>query len=162
MLPGCFGNSYICRQIMKKNLLILSIMALLGQSCLDDPDCVNTTSDFVTVGFYEAETGLPDTLVFRQVRAIGSDSLFARQDTLSSVQLPLDPRGPSTAYHFETNLGVDTLILVYSLGTRLISEDCGIEFIFSELDYLRNDFDSIRVVNRIPIEEINEDIQIYN
>ncbi|MEJ2006374.1 MAG: hypothetical protein P8X57_15745, partial [Cyclobacteriaceae bacterium] len=103
---------------MMKNLLAVCLLALLCQACLDDPDCVNTTSDFITVGFYDAETGQADTLVFRQVRAIGSDSLFVLQDTLSAVSLPLDPRGPSTAYHFDTNLGVDTLILTYNLGSR--------------------------------------------
>lgn len=162
MLPGCFGNSYICRHIMKKTLLFFCFLSVSIQACLDDPDCVTTTADAITIGFYEAESGVADTLVFRQVRAIGSDSILAELDTLSSIRLPLDPRGPSTAYHFDTNLGVDTLILSYTLGTRMISEECGIEFIFSELDFLRNDFDSIQIVNRIPIEEINEDIQIYN
>ena len=147
---------------MKKILFFLAVSAIFIQSCLDDPDCVTTTTDFITVRCYESDTGLRDTLVFRTVRAIGSDSLLADQDTLSSIRLPLDPRGPSVTYAFDTNLGRDTLILVYDLGTRLISEDCGIEFIFTELDYLRNDFDSIRVINRVPIEEIDEDIQIYN
>ncbi len=148
---------------MKQTLILLIFFALVGQACLDDPDCVNTTSDFVNVRFYDAATNLPDTsLVLRRVSAIGSDSILAEQDTVNFVRLPLDPRGPSVTYAFETNLGRDTLVLIYNLGTRLISEGCGIEFIYSELDYSRCDFDSIRVVNRIPIEEIDEDIQIYN
>ena len=147
---------------MKQILFLVIVFSVLSQSCLDDPDCVTTTASAITINFYEKETGLRDTLVFRRVTAIGSDSVFADLDTLSSLRLPLDSRGPSVTYAFDTNLGLDTLVLSYDLGTRVISADCGIEFIFTGLDYLRNDFDSIRVVNRIPIEEINEDIQIYN
>ncbi|MCA6078984.1 DUF6452 family protein [Fulvivirga sedimenti] len=148
---------------MKQALIIIVFFMLVGQACLDDPDCVNTTTDFITVRFYDLATNLPDTsLVLRRVTAIGSDSLLAEQDTVNSVRLPLDPRGSLTTYAFDTNLGRDTIVLVYNLGTRLISEDCGIEFIYSELDYSRCDFDSIRIVNRIPNEQVNEDIQIYN
>ena len=81
---------------------------------------------------------------------------------VQSVQLPLDFRQPETIYAFTNNFGSDTLVLTYRLGSRLISEDCGLEFVFTDVDYARNDFDSISIINNVPIEGVAEDIRIYN
>jgi hypothetical protein len=147
---------------MIRILFILLTVALISQGCLTDPDCVTTTRNFVTVNFYSTETNERDTLFFTSVTTIGSDTLLASNQDVRSIQLPLDSRQPMTTYVFNSNLDSDTLVLIYNLGTRLISDDCGLEFVFTEVDYARNDFDSISIVNNVPLEGIAEDIRIYN
>jgi hypothetical protein len=93
---------------------------------------------------------------------VGSDSILVNNEEVRSVLLPLDYRQPRTTYAFTGNTGSDTLTLVYDLGTRLISEDCGLEFVFTGVDYTRNDFDSISIINNVPIDGSAEDIRIYN
>lgn len=147
---------------MNRIICILVFLGFIVQGCLTDPDCVTTTRNFVTVNFYQLETNIGDTLFVTSVTAVGSDSVLAQNEEIRSIQLPLDPNRTAATYVFDSNLGQDTLILAYDLGTRLISEDCGLEFVFTGLDYDRNDFDSISIVNQIPLEGVSEDIQIYN
>ncbi len=137
-------------------------LPLVFVSCLDDPDCVTTTTDFVNVVFYETEENLADTLFLEQLTAQGSDSILHYRDTVTSVRLPLDPRVNTATYYFQSQYGNDTLVLEYQLGARLISEDCGAEVIFSQIEYLTQTFDSIIVVNNVPVEDITEDIRIFN
>lgn len=148
---------------MKPAHIIFVIFSLLIlSSCLDEADCVTTTTDFVNVRFYERENNLTDTLFLTSLTALGSDSVLYNQDTVTSVRLPLDPQANSARYVFQSQYGRDTLVLTYSLGTRLISEDCGVEILYSQLDYLSHSFDSVNVANRVPVEDINEDIKVYN
>lgn len=82
---------------------------------------------------------------------------------VSTVTLPVDPDTSAVTFVFDiVGYGVDTLTLSYQNGVRLISEECGFEQIYSELDYVRSDFDSISIRNRILAEQINEDIRVYN
>ena len=147
---------------MIRTICILLVSGFVAQSCLTEADCVTTTRDFVTVNFYDLETNERDTLLVSSVTAIGSDSLLAEDQLVRSIRLPLDPRQPSAAYIFDSQLGIDTLILSYDLGTRLISEECGLEFGCTGLEVSRKDFDAIIIVNQIPIDDVYEDIRIFN
>ncbi|MEO1098304.1 MAG: DUF6452 family protein, partial [Bacteroidota bacterium] len=102
-------------------------------------------------------------VVVNSIKPIDSDSILVSETTIvGTIQLPLNANEASTAFVFETEFGRDTLVLSYKVSTRLISEDCGLEVLFTELESIRNDFDSIRIVNDILVEDINEDIRIYN
>ena len=162
-LHGCQGNSYICCLVMRSSIKITFLVAIVGlTSCFDQPDCISPTTDFVNVLFYKAENNERDTLLINSLTAIGSDSVLVTNDEVTGVDLPLLPSQRSVTFIFDSELGLDTLVLSYEPRSRLVSEECGIDIIFSELDYIRNDFDSISVVNNILIEDVNEDIRIFN
>lgn len=158
------SNDYICALQMKKIPLGLVFIFFVGLvSCLDDPDCVTSTTDFANLKFYKTEDGEQDIVDIESVRIVGSDSVLLSDTTLSGrVLVPVDPLGNSITISFDTEFGLDTLVLTYQTSTRLVSEDCGIEILFTDLNYSRNDFDSISIVNNILIEEIDEDIRIFN
>lgn len=147
---------------MNRIICITVLLGLIWQGCLTDPDCVTTTENFVSANFYDIESLERDTLFFNSVKAIGSDSIIVMNQQILGLTLPLDPGSTSVTYVFESPLSIDTVILSYNLGTRLISEDCGLEFVFTGLGYVRSDFDSISIVNEIPLEGVTEDIRIYN
>ncbi len=146
----------------RRSVILLLFLPFLLAACLDEPDCVTTTSDFVNVRFYKVSTNEIDTLLLSRLTAMGSDSVLNDQDTVTSVRLPLNPQEGRATYYFESQYGMDTLVLIYNLGARLISEDCGVEILYSQIDYLSQSFDSVSVVNQVPSEEITEDIQVYN
>lgn len=148
---------------MRTSIKLLCFISLLwATSCLDDPDCVTTTPSTIRANFYNGRTGDPDTVQVNSIRVSGSDSLLVSGDTLiTGLTLPLNPSGPESVFSFDTDLGIDTLVIVYHLGTRFISPDCGVEFIYTDLDYSRVDFDSVQVINPVPIEN-SEDVKIFN
>ncbi|MEM7109596.1 MAG: DUF6452 family protein [Bacteroidota bacterium] len=148
---------------MSRVVLGIVICFFAFVSCQDEADCLRITTDFANLRFYKIEDNEPDTVDLSMLKPLGSDSVLLADTTVSSsIRLPINPNAESTGFAFETEFGIDTLMLSYGTSTRLIAEDCGIEVIIFELEAVRNDFDSIRIVNDILIEDINEDIRIYN
>ncbi|ELR72204.1 hypothetical protein C900_01758 [Fulvivirga imtechensis AK7] len=148
---------------MRIIIAILFIMAVMLMSACNEPDCQSKTTNFVNVKFYKIENNELDTLTILSITAIAADdTVFVENLEVSSVRLPLRPDTTATVFAFDSNFGRDTLILTYRKKARLISENCGVEVIFSDLGYSRNDFDSIKVVNQTLIEDITEDVKIYN
>ncbi|MEM9858063.1 MAG: DUF6452 family protein [Bacteroidota bacterium] len=148
---------------MKSGILFLIVILCVVMACQDEADCISSTTDFVNLRFYKVEDNETATIEFFSLKPLASDSTLLSDTTINSViRLPLDLNATSTSFVFDTEFGRDTLILGYETSTRLISEECGIELLVFGLQSLRNDFDSIQVVNDILVEEINEDIRIYN
>ena len=143
---------------------ILISLLILGSGCLDEPDCVSSATNFANVTFYKLDTAVVDTVDINSLTAAGSDSvLISDQDNVSTFKLPLNREATSSLFTFDIkNVGIKTLTLTYQVNQRLISEDCGVEIIISDLGYSQSGFDSIRVLNTILVEEIDEDIRIFN
>ena len=125
---------------------------------------MSETTSTINLSFYKLELNQPDTIFVNKLSALGSDSvLLSNTANVSRVQLPANPQTDSAVFIFNIReYGIDTLVLTYTNGSRLIAEDCPVELIFSDVNYSRNDFDSIRVVNKILLEAIDEDIRVYN
>ncbi|TRX51604.1 hypothetical protein FNH22_23880 [Fulvivirga sp. M361] len=149
---------------MKNTVIALFFAGCIGLiSCLDDPDCVRSTTDFVNLKFYQSEGGGQDTVDIERIVVLGSDSVLLADTTFfSTVFLPVNVLTDSVTFVFQTEFGIDTLALTYNSSSRLISEDCGVEVLFSNLREGRNDFDSLVVVNNTLIEAIDEDIRIFH
>ena len=138
-------------------------IAIAMASCLDDPDCISGTTNFVNIKFYNIQTSAVDSVTVSSVRIVGSDSILVENDTIVSIILPLNPKTNESTYVFNTEYGLDTVVFSYATNSRIISEDCGIDILFTGLDYLRSDFDSTSVINREVLSEtITEDVQIFN
>lgn len=146
-----------------RHIIPVFLAVLLLYGC-EEPDCVRETSTTINLSFYQLELNQPDTVFVNKISAIGSDSvLVSSTANVSRVSLPANPQTDSATFVFDIReYGVDTLTVTYQNGSRLIAEDCPFELIFSDLNYARNDFDSIRIVNKILLEAINEDIRVYN
>lgn len=141
---------------------MLLLGAVLLNACLDEPDCISKTTNFVNLKFYNLENNTADTITVNALNVLGSDSTLVAEQDIVQVRLPLKPDQKQSTFIFDSELGIDTLILSYQASARLVSEDCGIETVYANLDYIRNDFDSINVVNKVLIEDVTEDVKIYN
>jgi len=149
---------------MKIHHILLFFTVLVMMAACEEPDCTSELSSTINLSFYKLDENEPDTVFVNKLSSIGEDSvLLEDEEDVSKVVLPADPDTSAVTFIFDTReYGVDTLTISYSNGSRLIAEDCGFELIFSDLGYIRNDFDSIRIVNTILAEQIDEDIRIYN
>lgn len=132
-------------------------------SCLDDPDCISPTTDFATALFYKFESNERDTVQINSLRVLGvSDSILVTDLEVTGVILPLRQDTSSVTFVFDSELGLDTLVINYETRSRLISEECGIDIILAELNVGRSTFDSVSIENTTLIEDVNEDIRIFN
>ncbi|MEP2773202.1 MAG: DUF6452 family protein [Fulvivirga sp.] len=146
-----------------RHIIPIFLAVLLLYSC-EEPDCVSETSSTIDLSFYQLDLNQPDTVFVNKISAIGSDSILVTNTAnVSKVSLPANPQTGSATFVFDIReYGIDTLIVTYQNGARMIAEDCPFELIFSDLNYSRNDFDSIRIVNKVLLDAINEDIRVYN
>ena len=125
-------------------------------SCADESDCFSENLAEITIEFYSRNTLDPDTsfyerdtLIFSSINSVyvvGNrdrtllDSAFIR----GSISFPVDPRSDSTAYV----IGNDSLFISYDIRQRVLSADCGVELVYSNLDTLFTTFDSLVIDNR--------------
>ncbi|MEL7003174.1 MAG: DUF6452 family protein [Bacteroidota bacterium] len=149
---------------MKLTTKILLLGLVIGfTSCLDDPDCISPTTDFATALFYKSESNERDTLEINSLMVLGkTDSILVSNASATGVVLPLRQDTTAVTFIFDSELGLDTLVITYETRSRLVSEECGIDIIIADLGYSVNTFDSVAVVNSTLIEDINEDIRIFN
>lgn len=153
---------------MRKIAIILCLACLFTIGC-DDPDCIRLSSTTMGIGFYDITTGDVAAIRVNRLSVVGYDSILMSDVTsTNSVLLPLNPNDTTITAVFDTEFGIDTLIINYNTVTRLISEECGAEIMIEKLRKGRNDFDSIRFVNRslqVTLGESNtvtENVKIFN
>lgn len=147
--------------------LMILILPLL--SCGTDPDCITSGSSLVRVNFLKADNENADSLFFNAVfTSANEDSLIAGKDTLSTLQLPLNPASDVTEFILENRalndsiLVFDTIRLSYDRLQRIISPECGVELSFINLNIQKSTFDSLALVNGELIRNNNNaNIEIY-
>lgn len=170
------------------------LFANLFFSCQNE-DCVSTFNNYLLVGFFERDTLEDGTInviekdtTFFAVMAIGNDSIFYDADTLASTfTLPVDPANEETLFQFYTidSIAYDTLNLSplevvityypndvpdilgvrYDRATRVITEDCGVEIAFVNLEIEEVSFKDYNLSNgrlsRFNLENEEVNIEIF-
>ena len=149
------------KSIAKIFLLVLTVGIT---SCLDDPDCISPTTDFANALFYKFESNERDTLLINTLTVVGNDSILVSNAEVTQVILPLNPDTTVVTFAFDSELGLDTLVITYEPRSRLVSEECGIDIIIADLAYNKSTFDSVSIANTAGVlnEDTNEDIRIFN
>jgi hypothetical protein len=151
---------------MKGWYWIILLSVTVG-ACLDDPECLRKADTALVINFKKIANGKADTLVFYNISAIGSDSVFYKdqpedlRDTLTSVLLAVNPYLQETTFALQLE-GEQVLLKVgYKSRTKFISEDCGSEQLLYDLKILETQFDSVRIVNPVLTTARKTNIEIY-
>ncbi len=152
------------------------VLASYFLSSCKDEDCVSLFNNDLLVSLMQADTlengsvvlTSLDTLFF-EVKAAGSDSiLYDYDDKVSKLVLPVNPATDITTFEFYMidSVRTDTismnpiniqniyykkaiphlLSVSYRRGTRIISEDCGVEIVYIRLKVDSTTFPGINVV----------------
>ena len=143
-------------------------MTALVSSCLDSPDCIKNGDTTLVIRFKQLSDGKPDTVVLYNVAAEGSDSVFYKTDPdalntlIDTVKLTVNPYAEETLFTFLFETKTVTLRVGYKNEIRFISEECGSDFVQTDLTILETQFDSVRVVNNVLTKDLNANIEIYN
>lgn len=138
-------------------------------SCSEESDCFSENTASITIEFFRLNTFDPDTSFYEVdtlflaslngVYVIGNrDSVIINNDTLiAKITLPVDPRIDTTAYV----IGRNRLTISYDIRQRILSPDCGVEQVYSNLDTLFSTYDSLVIDNRdLGLNEVN--FQVYS
>ena len=131
---------------MKRFLWSTFIFLILG-SCLEEPECVNMNNGLLNISFKKMFDGKTDTVVFVGIQPLNSDSIFYPYSLATAVTLPLNPYTSETQYSFLSIYQKNEFLKMnYDTEIQVVSEECGARYVFSELDFLDNNFDSVKVV----------------
>jgi len=128
----------------------------------ENTDCITFSRNFVIVDFLDS-TGIRKDTTFNYITAVGSKVIFYSDTTLYRYALPINTDESETTFLFHgINDVTDTLQVGYTRRQRLISEDCGFELQFRQLEIIHSSFpEAVSLKNDLNI--LNEtDIRIYH
>ena len=146
-------------------LLFIGLLVLLFSACLDDPDCVVTSTNFVriTMKTMSSDSTKADSTIavaFWGITASGTDSVFHKSDTVSMVSLPVNPGSMETKFKFFYGANSDSLTLGYTKKTEIISPQCGAFLYYQNLRVISTSFKTVKVINTQLATSVTSNIEI--
>jgi hypothetical protein len=117
-------------------------------ACEDNTDCSSLTQSLVKVQFLTEKSPAP-FLGFEAVYPkIRPDSLITGTPLFNTLyDFPVNPGAEFTTYYFEGPGVLDSLTLGYTVQYAVISELCGVEVLYQDLQVLHHTFDSVAVIS---------------
>jgi hypothetical protein len=149
-----------------RHILLISVLLVLA-SCFNKGDCLKTNTDKVRIVFKSKTDGKNLSLRLNSVTAQGFPTvLISNQDVAGTFELRIDPNQAFTNFIFDYKVGEvsdkDTLKLIYRPLARVPASDCGAFLYFTDLNYTKTGFDSIRIVNAQLLSDANIlNVQIF-
>jgi hypothetical protein len=142
-----------------KWVLIFSLGLVL--SCGDIPTCLDIETNLVKIKFIDSEGNAKD-IFLTKLSAIGNEDGFPEYDgdTLSSINLPLNPGALTSTFIFEQATGADTIGLSYTVVAKLISPECGLDASFDNMDTTFTSYKNLEILESIIHEDIITNIEI--
>ncbi len=152
--------------------IIISIFSLfIVSACVDDELCTGKGTNEIKLLFVESGTESPIKVTLDSIAVSGRPENYPviADTTVTALALTVDPARTLTKFIFyakskiDTVLygRIDTLILSYEVTPKLISVECGPEFIYSDLDTIRFTFDSLQIIESHFLPEVETNIKIY-
>ncbi len=149
-----------------RHFLLVSVLLVMA-SCFNKGDCLKTNTDKVRIVFKSKADGKNLSLRLNSVTAQGFPTvLISNQDVAGVFDLRIDPNQTFTNFIFDYKVGdvsdQDTLKLTYRPLARVPASDCGAFLYFTDLNYTKTGFDSIRIVNAQLLSDVNIlNVQIF-
>jgi len=151
---------------LKSLILVVLLAGLIN--CAPDEICFTENDTRVKISFKKViyrDTDSAflenDTLIFSQITALLTDSLFVVSDTLTTIILPVNTGADVTVFILDSDQGSDTLEFSYNRQQRLISVECGPEQVIDNLEAGQSTFDSLGILNQELTEQVTTNVEIY-
>ena len=127
--------------------LLPGFILLLFSACLDEPDCITTATNIVKISLKKADVDSAAKVTFSKISVSGTNDLLYVNQEASILNLPLNPAVDKTTFDFYYGTSINTLTLVYSRRTALVSPDCGAFIYFEKVEAQSYSFSSVEVIN---------------
>ena len=130
-------------------------------SCGDTPTCLDRETSLVKIDFINEEGAAKD-IILLSLKAIDNEDGFPEYalDTLSQLQVPLNPGSRTTTFLLEQASGIDTIAFSYTVVAQLISPECGLDAAFDQLDTLSTSFSQLEIISKSINELVEVNIEI--
>lgn len=158
---------------MKKGLIILSLLPLIF-SCGDIENCgTDQNLDYMIVRFFDLETKESKKVGFEIISSdplvqfiIPPDTTIENGDTtivreIEVLALPLNANSSEITYFFNSDSSNHQIQLSYNKEFSILDPDCEPSLTFTNLDTVRQTFDSTVVVSSITNIFTETNIEIY-
>lgn len=142
-----------------KAFRFLGVVLLLA-SCLNEPDCIITSTNLVKVGFKNLENKAL-SIEMDSIIVAGLARPFYKDSTITSVELPVSPDQDGATFTFVYNNTRQTLSLAYLRGIEVVSPECGAYPNFRGLNVVTTSFDSLNLVNDRLLINATVNLEIY-
>ena len=130
------------------------MLILLLSACLADSDCQVTATNIVQIALKRTDKDTVAQVKFSLITVSGTESTFQKSDTVTSLQIPVNPKSSETTFRFtyaskaSPTPKTDTVTLSYVSKNIIVSPACGGFFYYSELAVIATSFPNIpKVVN---------------
>jgi hypothetical protein len=121
----------------------LGLILIIFSSCLNEPDCIITATNNVSIKFKRLKS---DTAVLiDSIQVSGTLTLFHKDDSVSDLLVPVDPGQLTATFRFYYNFTMDSIRLSYTRKAQLISPACGAFTHFQDLTVLSTSFSDLTV-----------------
>lgn len=134
--------------ILKFRYLAFLFVFFALLACEDNTDCSSLTRNLVKVQLL-SESDSPPLLLYEGIYPkTRPDSLITGTPLYNTLyDFAVNPSAGHTTYYFEGPGILDSLTLGYTVQYAVISELCGVEVLYQDLEVLAHTFDSVAVVS---------------
>lgn len=134
--------------ILKFRYLAFLFVFFAILACDDNTDCSSLTRNLVKVRLL-SESDTPPLLLYEGIYPkTRPDSLISGTPLYNTLyEFAVNPGEASTTYYFEGPGILDSLTLGYSLQYTVISELCGVEVLYQDLQVVAHTFDSVALIS---------------
>ena len=182
-----FAGRFFNRKPLNKihgNILFALLFAIAMWSC-DVEDCISTKSSKLKVASYTDQLDSVSAMWISFLQADDNDSVLVRDDTVAVLkyELDLNPATNRTRYNFtiipytyelsdefdppkyvvNDTLPEETHFIdfAYTRRQRIVSQECGVEQSFYDLEIIDHDFKRAEVVSDTIDNFIDSNVKIY-
>ena len=127
--------------------LLPGLILFLLSACLDEPDCITTATNIVKISLKETDVDSAASVLFLKISISGTDTLLYVGQQAPFLNLPLNPAADETTFRFYYGTSIDSLTLVYSRRTSLVSPDCGAFVYFEKVAAKSYSFSDVEIIN---------------
>ena len=132
-----------------RKLFFLPAILLLCWGCFDQGECLNQTSNRVSVRFYNKSDNKERNLQLDSVGVAGLPEVGYKASALSAISFPLDPTAAEAVVTLYTPNGNTILQFQYGTQATLLDPACAAATLFTLKSASVTGADSVRIVQPI-------------
>ena len=146
---------------MKKLSLLIGLITILN-SCFEQGDCTDASSNMIKIKFYDFVSRAPKSIALDSITINNETSLsFYEGETVSTVQLPLHPDLDSIKFNLYFGNSVSVLDVQYKIRTFALAPDCLAIDLYSITDATGVTINQIVFKQKELSKDVPENLQLY-
>jgi len=135
-------------------------LIFLLTGCLNEPDCVITSTNLVKINF-KKDSKTSREITFTRINVSGLTKDFYAQEKVTSVQLPVNPDETEATFTFYFEDRTETMQLTYTRKSEVISVTCGAYTNYAGLTVTESSFELFNVTNTQLLINATSNIEVF-